>query len=76
MRVIYIVAPDHEAYLRWIGRQDPSGGDPTAEYRFWKPEVGIRGKRPRFLFLKGWQTRPDWRHAYNRALAQGRRWWE
>lgn len=83
MRFVYVVAGSPEEFLRWAGAQDPSHTDPEGwdgervRYVRVASTDTFRGrKRPEFLFLAGWQRRPDWRLIYNRALAVGKRWWE
>lgn len=72
-RVIYIVAEDREAFERWCWKQDPNGELPRVKYVANVATLGWEEKDVEFLFLKGWQKRPDWRSIYDRALAIGRR---
>lgn len=75
-----MVAGSKEEFLRWTGKRDPNEtGEERVRYIDARSTDAIRGrKQPEFLFLKGWQRRPEkeWRAVYNKALAVGKRWWE
>jgi hypothetical protein len=78
--VVYVVARSQAEFLKWIGKQDPNGTDPDPDtvYRYYRADVGTRGKHFRWLFLAGWDRRPEaeWRPVYHKALTSGKRWWQ
>lgn len=75
-KLLYVVAPDYSAFQRWV-REQGSDSEEQVGYKFVRSLDDLRQrKRPEFMFLKGWRSRPDWRQIYNKALANGKRWWE
>ena len=70
---LYVIAPTRKAFEQWSGKQDPNWPLPDAVFVHSIKQLTSKTGPEDFLFLNGWQTRPDWRQLYNRALAIGRR---
>lgn len=72
-KLVYVVAPTEDAFLKYIAKQwDGPLKDTGVRLVYVAPGQKVPtppGGRAEFLFLRHWQSRKDWRYLYNRALS-------
>lgn len=73
MKTVYVVAPSHEAFVKWTAKKDTDAGwRDLTDYVYiapWRHQRIPKGGTAEFMFLKHWKSREDWRYLYNRALS-------